>query len=109
MSSDTGRHELERAESINPKTESDVVERVDTTVTTGSIKPQVHFSIWVALGVQYSVTGAPIAIGQYLSLAIAEGGITGYFWGYVVGFVFQGIVCLCICELASALPNSSGQ
>ncbi|KAE8167830.1 amino acid/polyamine transporter I [Aspergillus tamarii] len=73
-----------------------------------AIKPKVHFSLLGAIGVQYSVTSAPIAIGAYLSLAIGLGGSPAYFWGFfMVGF-FQLFVCLATAELASAIPHSSG-
>lgn len=76
--------------------------------TDASIKPKVHFSLLGAIGVQYSVTSAPIAIGAYLSLAIGLGGSPAYFWGFfMVGF-FQLAVCLAAAELASAIPHSSG-
>ncbi|KAJ6785474.1 hypothetical protein PWT90_01184 [Aphanocladium album] len=39
-----------------------------------TIKPKVHFSLMSAIGVQYSVTSGPIAIGAYMSLAIDLGG-----------------------------------
>ncbi|OAR03623.1 hypothetical protein LLEC1_04777 [Akanthomyces lecanii] len=72
------------------------------------IKPKVHFSLLGAIGVQYSVTSAPIAIGAYMSLAIGLGGSPAYFWGFfMVGF-FQLLVCLTTAELASAIPHSSG-
>ena len=74
-----------------------------------AIKPKVHFSLLGAIGVQYSVTSAPIAIGAYLSLAIGLGGSPAYFWGFfMVGF-FQLFVCLATAELASAIPHSSGE
>lgn len=74
----------------------------------GSVKPKVHFSLLGAIGVQYSVTSAPLAIGAYLSLAIGLGGSPAYFWGFfMVGF-FQFAVCLVTAEIASAIPHSSG-
>ncbi|KAL4894125.1 amino acid/polyamine transporter I [Aspergillus ambiguus] len=74
----------------------------------GEVKPKVHFGLISAIGVQYSVTGAPIAIGTYLSLTIGLGGSAAYFWGYVMMGFFQLTTCLAMCELASAIPHSSG-
>lgn len=72
------------------------------------IKPKVHFSLISAIGVQYSVTSAPIAIGAYMSLAIGLGGSPAYFWGFfMVGF-FQLLFALATAELASAIPHASG-
>lgn len=73
-----------------------------------SIKPKVHFSLLSAIGVQYSVTSAPIAIGTYLSLAIGLGGSPAYFWGFLMVGFFQFAMCLAAAELASAMPHSSG-
>ena len=71
-------------------------------------RPKTHFSLLGAIGVQYSVTSAPIAIGTYMSLAIGLGGSPAYFWGFfMVGFL-QLAVCLAAAELASAIPHSSG-
>lgn len=73
------------------------------------VRPKVHFSLLSAIGVQYSVTGAPIAIGTYLSLIMGLGGSPAYFWGYVVMGFFQLASCMAISELASAIPHSSGK
>lgn len=75
----------------------------------GEIRPKVHFNLFSAIGVQYSVTAAPIAIGTYLSLTIGLGGSPAYFWGYVMMGFFQLTTCLAVSELASALPHSSGK
>ncbi|KAL2071013.1 hypothetical protein VTL71DRAFT_14039 [Oculimacula yallundae] len=74
----------------------------------GHVAPKVHFNLWSAIGIQYSLTAAPIAIGFYLSLVIGLGGSAGYFWDFIMVAVFQMIVCLAVCELASAMPHSSG-
>lgn len=78
-------------------------------VGTGQVAPKVHFSLLSAIGVQYSVTSAPIAIGTYLSLIIGLGGSPAYFWGYFMMGFFQLVVCLAVSELASAIPHSSGK
>lgn len=71
-------------------------------------RSKVHFSMLGALGLQFSITGAPITLGTYLSLTIGAGGSPGYFWGFVMVGFFQFIVGLAVAELASALPHSSG-
>ncbi|RJE25244.1 hypothetical protein PHISCL_02394 [Aspergillus sclerotialis] len=86
---------------------SDVVSE-NTQAEIGEVRPKVHFSLISAIGVQYSVTGAPIAIGSYLSLTIGLGGSAAYFWGYVMMGFLQLTTCLAVCELASAIPHSSG-
>lgn len=86
-------------------------ERINTLESedVGEVAPKVHFSLWSAIGVQYSVTSAPIAIGTYLSLIIGLGGSPAYFWGYFMMGFFQLASCLAVCELASAIPHSSGK
>ncbi|OJJ07427.1 hypothetical protein ASPVEDRAFT_178051 [Aspergillus versicolor CBS 583.65] len=61
-----------------------------------------------AIGIQYSLTCAPLAIGFYLSMVIGLGGSPAYFWGFIVTGVFQLFVCLAVSELASAIPHSAG-
>lgn len=77
-------------------------------IAQGEVKPKAHFSLLGAIGVQYSLTSAPLAIGFYLSIVIGLGGSAGYFWGFVVMGFFQLFVCLAVCELASAIPHSAG-
>ncbi|KAL5321333.1 hypothetical protein ACEPPN_012148 [Leptodophora sp. 'Broadleaf-Isolate-01'] len=79
-----------------------------TSEAVGEVRPKKHFSLLAALGVQFSVTGAPLTIGSYLSLAVGLGGSAGYFWGFLMVGFFQLVVCLAVCELASAIPHSSG-
>jgi amino acid permease len=80
-----------------------------TSVGLGSVKPKKHFSILGALGVQFSVTGTPLALGTYLSLVIGLGGSAGYFWGFFFAGFLQFMVCLAVAELAAAMPHSSGK
>lgn len=75
----------------------------------GDVKPKVHFTLLSAIGVQYSVTAPPIAIGTYLSLVIGLGGSPAYFWGFILMGVMQTATCLAVAELASAIPHSSGE
>lgn len=74
----------------------------------GSSGPGVHFSVLSALGVQFSVTGAPLTLGTYLSLTIGVGGSPAYFWGFIMVGFFQLAVGLAVSELASAIPHTSG-
>src|ERR1700742_2068797 len=75
----------------------------------GNAEPRVHFSLLSAIGVQYSVTAPPIAIGTYLSLVVGLGGSPAYFWGFLLMGVMQTATCLAVAELASAIPHSSGK
>lgn len=78
------------------------------TVEVDTVSPKTHFNVLTAIGVQFSVTAAPLAIGSYLSLSIGLGGSPAYFWGFIMVGFFQTFVCLAVAELASAMPHSSG-
>lgn len=80
----------------------------DESIGQGEVKPKTHFSLLGAIGIQYSLTCAPLAIGFYLSMVIGLGGSPAYFWGFVVTGFFQLFVCLAVSELASAIPHSAG-
>ena len=75
----------------------------------GGAVPKVHFKLWQTLGMNFSITEAPIAVGAYLALIIGLGGFPYYVWCYVFAGCFQLILALPIAELASAIPHSSGQ
>lgn len=72
------------------------------------IKPQVHFNIWTCLGVNFSVTATPIAIGTFLALAIGVGGPPIFFYEYIFAGIGQLILCVAMAEVASAIPHSTG-
>ena len=74
----------------------------------GEVEPKTHFSLLSAIGVQYSLTCVPLAIGFYLSMIIGLGGSASYFWGFIVMGFFQLFVCLAVCGMASAIPHSAG-
>lgn len=75
----------------------------------GEVLPAVHFTFWSALGIQYSLTSAPLALGLYLSLVVGLGGSPVFVWGFLLVGVMQLAPCLAIAELASAIPHSAGQ
>ncbi|KAL4789697.1 amino acid permease-domain-containing protein [Aspergillus venezuelensis] len=77
-------------------------------VSRGDMVPAVHFNLWSALGIQYSLTAAPLALGLYLSLVIGLDGPPVFIRGFLFVGIMQLPVCLAMAELASALPNSSG-
>ncbi|KAE8156562.1 amino acid permease-domain-containing protein [Aspergillus tamarii] len=90
-------------DSLKPSMTSDIEGEIAL-----EVRPKVHFNLFLALGQQYSITAAPLAIGIYLSLVTGLGGPPGYFWGFILVGFFQFIVCLAVAELASAIPHSSG-
>ncbi|KAJ6189025.1 hypothetical protein N7519_003933 [Penicillium mononematosum] len=87
---------------------ADSVAHEEKAEESGNSRPQVHFSVLSALGVQFSVTGAPLTLGTYLSLTIGVGGSPAYFWGFILVGFFQVVIGLAVSELASAIPHSSG-
>lgn len=77
-------------------------------VAEGIVKPKVHFNIWQTLGMNFSLTAAPIGVGAYLALIVGLGGPPFYIWGFLFAAVFQIVTCVAVAELASAIPHSSG-
>jgi hypothetical protein len=67
-----------------------------------------HFNIWSTLGVMYTINCVPIVIGYSLAVVIGVGGGPFFIYGYIVTLVFQGVLCACLAELASAFPHMSG-
>jgi hypothetical protein len=80
-----------------------------TTIVVGDVTPKVHFSLFQTLGMAFSITAAPLAMGLYLSLVVGVGGSPFFIWGFVFVVFFQMIVCFTVAEVASAIPHSSGQ
>lgn len=68
-----------------------------------------HFNLWSTLGINYSITTTPLAMGAYLAFVIGVGGSPAYIFGFIVAFVFQLTICLSLAELASAFPHSTGE
>lgn len=67
-----------------------------------------HFDIFSTLGDSYSATSTPITIGTYLSLVVGVGGSPVFFFGYILCMIFNMCVCLCMAEMSSIFPHSSG-
>jgi hypothetical protein len=77
-------------------------------VVVGDIKPKVHFNLIQTLGMAFSITAPPIAMGLYLNLIIGVGGTPFYIWALLFVIFFQMVTCFAIAEMASAIPHSSG-
>lgn len=67
------------------------------------------FRIWSTLGLQYSITATPLAVGTYLASVIGVGGSPVFIYGYLLGVSLNICVCLCLAELASVYPHTSVQ
>ncbi|PIG85088.1 choline transport protein [Aspergillus arachidicola] len=77
-----------------------------TTVEEGSIQvinsdAPLHF--WGALGMNFTITAAPISIGSFLALTIGLGGPPFFFY---TGFLFIGLGQLVFCLAAAAIASS---
>ena len=106
---DFSKDEAEKSAGLKALSISDQFETAPTNESgQGEVKPKTHFSLLGAIGIQYSLTSAPLAIGFYLSMVIGLGGSPAYFWGFILMGFFQVFVYLAVCELASAIPHSAG-
>ncbi|KAE8325432.1 amino acid/polyamine transporter I [Aspergillus sergii] len=68
-----------------------------------------RFNLWSTIGIQFSVTAAPLGIVGYTTLITGVGGSPFYFWGFLVAVVGQILIAVSLAELSSAYPHSSGQ
>ena len=107
----TGKENVAELTSV-PSYQSQHIGNVESLELSTSIidneRPKKHFSILSAIGVQYSITAAPLTLGYYLSLTLGIGGGPGMLYGFLFVAVFQAIGVLAVSELASAYPHSSG-
>lgn len=71
-------------------------------------RPAINFNLWQTLGMNFSITCAPLTVGAYLSLIVGLGGSPFYIWGILCAVIFQLITCIALAEIASAMPHSSG-
>lgn len=67
-----------------------------------------RFNIWSAIGIGFSITATPLAVGVYLVLILGAGGSPFFFYSFLVAAFGQLLVCLCLAEIASAFPHASG-
>ncbi|KAB8221644.1 amino acid/polyamine transporter I [Aspergillus novoparasiticus] len=83
-----------------------------TTMEEGSIQiinsdATLHF--WGALGMNFTITAAPISIGSFLALTIGLGGPPFFFYGFLFTGLGQLVLCLAAAEIASSMPHPLGQ
>jgi hypothetical protein len=70
--------------------------------------PKESFSLWSSLGLQYSLTATPLAIGSYLASVIGVGGSPVFIYGYVFAVLCNLCVCVSLAEIAAVYPHTSG-
>ena len=75
----------------------------------GHVSPDKPFKLWSTLGIAYSITSTPLAIGTYLSVSVGVGGSPVSIFGYVMAAIFNMFVCLSLAEMAAIMPHSAGK
>lgn len=70
---------------------------------------QESFSIWSALGLQYSLTSTPLAVGTYLASVIGVGGSPVFIFGYIFAVGCNLCICVSLAEIAAVYPHTSGK
>ena len=72
-------------------------------------QPEKPFQLWSTLGIAFSITSTPIAIGTYLSVSVGVGGSPVFFFGYILAVIMNLLVCASLAEMAAVFPHSAGQ
>ncbi|TPX11722.1 uncharacterized protein E0L32_007459 [Thyridium curvatum] len=71
------------------------------------LKPR--FSVLAAIGIQFSISATPLAIGGYLTFILGVGGSPFFFYGFIVASIGQIFLCASLAEIAAVHPHASGQ
>jgi amino acid permease len=72
------------------------------------IKPAKQFHFWSTLGIAYSFTSTPLAVGTYLSLTVGIGGSPFFIFAYLLSVCMNMCICLSLAELAAVMPHCGG-
>lgn len=91
---------LESTLTETSKHEGQVFERIEL--------KQDRFNTWSVIGIQFSITAAPIAILLYSSLVTGFGGTSYFFWCFLTSMFGQISVAASLAEIAAFLPHASG-
>ncbi|KAL2068433.1 hypothetical protein VTL71DRAFT_16531 [Oculimacula yallundae] len=68
-----------------------------------------RFSVFSAIGIQYSISATPLAVGSYITFILGAGGSPYFFYAFIVAAFGQLLVCASMAEIASVYPHASGQ
>ncbi|KAI7763026.1 hypothetical protein LZL87_011169 [Fusarium oxysporum] len=68
-----------------------------------------RFSVIAAVGIQYSISATPLAVGAYLTFILGLGGSPYFFFGFIVTAVGQILLCVSLAEIAAVYPHASVQ
>ena len=80
----------------------------DIDLGVGNVSPDKPFKLWSTLGIAYSITSTPLAIGTYLAVSIGVGGSPVSIFGYIMVAFFNMCVCVSLAEMAAIMPHSAG-
>lgn len=91
---------LESTLTETSRAEGQVFERIEL--------KQDRFSTLSVIGIQFSITAAPIAILLFSGLVTGVGGTSYFFWCFLISMFGQISVAASLAEIAAFLPHASG-
>ncbi|KAK5051034.1 hypothetical protein LTR84_003593 [Exophiala bonariae] len=103
-------HYLDKAgmpPSVKTVLEPAPAEGISVTVEARELRPR--FSVLSAIGIQFSISATPLAVGSYIVFTLGAGGSPFFFYAFLVAALGQLIICTCMAEIASVFPHASGQ
>ncbi|EED16048.1 amino acid transporter, putative [Talaromyces stipitatus ATCC 10500] len=87
--------------------ESQMTNGTSGTLESAELRPR--FSVLAAVGMQYSISATPLAVGGYLTFILGVGGSPYFFYCFLVAAFGQMLVCISLAEIAAVYPHASGQ
>lgn len=101
---DQGPYKVNSAEVVNAES----IHGADTVTQLEARELKSRFNIWAAIGIQFSISATPLAVGVYITLVLGAGGSPYFFYAFLVAVLGQMLVCTCMAEIASVFPHASG-
>ena len=77
-----------------------------STLEAAELRPR--FNVLAAIGIQYSISATPLAVGGYLTFILGVGGSPFFFYCFIVAIVGQLLLCTSLAEIAAVYPHASG-
>jgi hypothetical protein len=98
----------EKTNSLSHERDSHAGDKLDVEICEfAELKPR--FSVIAAVGIQYSISATPLAVGAYLTFILGLGGSPYFFFGFIVAAVGQILLCVSLAEIAAVYPHASGK
>lgn len=66
------------------------------------------FNVYSVIGMTFSLSATPLAVGTYLVFTVGVGGSPFFFFCYLAASFFNILCFLSLAELASIFPHTSG-